>query len=449
MMRRRFRLLMMILMLFMPLILNGCTIEIYDLQPVLPTGVTPTALQTATPVERQSNLLSSLFTSTPPIHLAPTSIAQPTAIEILDVTMINGGTGWGIGHLPGGVGKLIIRTTDGGENWTNVTPPDLLYQSAARSLEPAAYFLDANQAFILYWEIDKWSPEKGVQVYRTRDGGASWTPVPLPIEGFTLQQFRDVEIRFLTPQFGWIFATLSVTQDLQFVGLFTTVNGGDSWNTMISSDSTNMTPKGIKNGAVFRNATEGWISGKNPLDSPGTLLYQTKDGGNSWNVQTLPPPVGADVPADLFTSPAFSCDMSVPVFVDVQYQYAWSRVVCGGGTLAAPVAFVYWTYDSGASWRSFKLPAAEGNLTFYGIYQGWYSVANEGAEDTFPFKILSTQNGGQDWTSIANTAWDSRLQFIAPAIGFGIVEFQGRPAFVKSTDGGYNWVQTFPMLRPF
>ena len=80
MMRRRFRLLMMILMPFMPLILNGCTIEIYDLQSVLPTGVTPTALQTATPVERQSNLLSSLFTSTPPIHLAPTSIAQPTVI---------------------------------------------------------------------------------------------------------------------------------------------------------------------------------------------------------------------------------------------------------------------------------------------------------------------------------------------------------------------------------
>lgn len=429
--------------------LCGCTVEIYDLQPVLPTVLTPTPFRTATPVSRQAlPLLDALATSTPPIHLAPTPVTVQTAVDILDVRMIDGGIGWAIAHLPNGIGKLIVRTIDGGETWENVTPPELIYDNLGRNLEPAAYFIDANQAFILYWETDRWTPERGVQVYRTRDAGASWTPFDLPIEGYTLQQFSDVKIRFLTPQFGWIFATLSRTSDLQFVGLYTTVNGGDSWNMMISSDSTNMPPKGIKNGAVFRNAAEGWISGTNPSDSPGTMLYQTKDGGNRWAAVPLPDPVGDGVPSDLFTSGIYSCEMSVPVFVDILYQYAWSRVACRGGSIDGQIAFVYWTYDSGATWLSYKLPAAVGHLTFYGIYQGWYSVPNDGEDPSFPFKILTTQDGGSTWMTIANTAWDSRLQFITPAIGFGIVDFQGRAAFVKSTDGGYNWVQSFPMLNP-
>ena len=50
----------------------GCTVEIYDLQPVLPTVLTPTPFRTATPVSRQAlPLLDALATSTPPIHLAP------------------------------------------------------------------------------------------------------------------------------------------------------------------------------------------------------------------------------------------------------------------------------------------------------------------------------------------------------------------------------------------
>lgn len=438
-----------LIILLSALLLSGCGVEIYDLQPVLPTEITPTAIRTVTQVVRQDQgAIGALFTATPPIHLAPTSITERTAIEILDVTMINGGVGWGIGHLPNGIGKLIVRTVDGGETWKNVTPAEILYQNGGRNLEPSAYFIDVNQAFILYWETDRWSPDKGVQVYRTRDGGETWTDVDLPLSGYTLLQFKSVQIRFLTAQFGWIFASLGQTQDLEFIGLYTTVNGGDSWNTMVSSDSTNLTAKGTKTGAVFRNATEGWISSKTTADAPGTVLYQTKDGGNSWAAQPLPQPTEDNVPTDLFTNPAYSCELSVPTFVDINYQYAWAKLVCSGGNLKEPVGFVYWTYDNGASWHEYKLPTAEGHLTFYGIYQGWYSVFNEGGDPMLPYQILSTQNGGETWETIANTAWDSQLQFIAPTVGFGIVEFQGRPAFVKSTDGGYNWNQSFPMVSP-
>ena len=84
-----------LIILLSALLLSGCGVEIYDLQPVLPTEITPTAIRTVTQVVRQDQgAIGALFTATPPIHLAPTSITERTAIEILDVTMINGGVGW-------------------------------------------------------------------------------------------------------------------------------------------------------------------------------------------------------------------------------------------------------------------------------------------------------------------------------------------------------------------
>jgi hypothetical protein len=43
---------------------------------------------------------------------------------------------------------------------------------------------------------------------------------------------------------------------------------------MVSPDSINLPSKGGKNGAVFRNATEGWISGSNAKDDP-VVYYGT------------------------------------------------------------------------------------------------------------------------------------------------------------------------------
>ncbi len=122
-------------------------------------------------------------------------------------------------------------------------------------------------------------------------------------------------------------------------------------------------------------------------------------------------------------------------------------VTCRGGDLSNPLAMVYWTYDSGNSWRVYGLPKADGHLTFYGIYQGWYSeVSDEGSAT--PFEVLGTSNGGADWNTIAQTAWDSQLHFITPAVGWGVVNYQGKLAMVKSEDGGHSWIQIYPMIVP-
>ena len=361
--------------------------------------------------------------------------------------MIDGGVGWGTGRVKDGQGTLIVRTTDGGNSWTNITPPEAVYTNIGRSMEPSTFFLDASHAWVLYWETDKWSPQSGVELWATSDGGANWKGAKIPITGYTLQYFRNVQIGFVDQNVGWVFAKVGRAQTREFIGLFTTNDGGASWQMMVTSDSANLPSIGTKNGAAFRNSLEGWITGANTVDDPSALIWRTYDGGNSWAKQTLPLPDVEGVPTDLFTNAEIACALSVPKFVDFQYQYAYMTLKCSGGSLSEPLAVIYWTYDTFSTWHTMKLPKPEGNLEFYGIYNGWYSQAAESGT-SFSYEILSTADGGTTWNIISQTAWDSQLQFITAAVGFGLVTYNDHPALVRTGDGGYSWEQVFPMINP-
>jgi photosystem II stability/assembly factor-like uncharacterized protein len=427
--------------------ISGCKVRIFDLQPIIPTIPSPTVYTTPTIVMRQTNPPEPAITNTPPIHLAPTQILQMTAIDILDLVMINGAEGWGIGKIPQGEGKIVVRTSDGGVNWKNVTPYEAIYANVGKDVEISTYFLDANRAWILFWETNQWTPQTGMDVWMTADGGVTWNSSKLPVTGYTIQYFNNAAIGFIDASIGWIFANLGKNQDREYIGLYTTHDGGESWTLRVSSDSINLPSKGGKNGAVFRNALEGWISGSNTRDEPDTFLWQTTDGGNPWTKVNLPKPEGDNIPTDLFSSGAYTCSLTTPKFVDFQYQYAWTKMTCTGGSLEKALSVIYWTYDAGKSWRTMQLPKADGSLEFYGIYQGWYSqLADPGA--TSDYEILYTSNGGVDWNVISRTAWKSKLHFITPVIGWGIVEYQGRNAMVKTEDGGFTWSQILPMVNP-
>ncbi len=184
--------------------------------------------------------LTAMATNTPPIQIAPTQIQESVAIEISELVMINGGTGWGVAHVAGGSGSLIVRTQDGGTQWKNVTPSEMIYQTSRKKLAASPYFLDSNQAWVVYWETEQWTPQDGVTIWKTVDGGTQWRKVTLPIEGFTLQYFRNVQLGFIDSQIGWLFASLGKSQDREYIGLYTTHDGGENWNLLVSSDSVNL-----------------------------------------------------------------------------------------------------------------------------------------------------------------------------------------------------------------
>ena len=431
------------------LLASACSVQIYDLQPIIVGTNTP--LPTVTPVRAFVNNtptpVREVSASTPPVHLAPTPISQRVSVNILEITMVDGGIGWAIGRIPGSKDKLVLRTTDGAENWKNVTPSQVIYDSAGMVTEAVGCFRDADHAWLIFQDENSFDAKKGIRVWYTEDGGQTWSSADLPVSGTSVQYFSDPKISFLDTQTGWIFAGVAKIEGREYNGLYTTYDGGKSWTAMVSSNTGNLSSATRKNGAVFRDNLEGWITGENAMSDPSAVLWHTFDGGNTWYQQLFPEPWGLNIPAGLLSDPSISCSLGIPKFVDFQYQYAWTVLKCSGGSLSEPVSILYWTYDRLSTWRTLRLPAAEGDLSFYGIEYGWYAVQNAPGSD-FPYQILFTEDGGENWRTAAQLAWDSRLQFITPSIGFAIATYMGMPALVRTNNSGFAWEQVFAFINP-
>ena len=432
------------------LLLCGCSVQIYDLQPIIvgtdtpqPTPSEQRAFVGITPSPEPYRDASP----TPPIHLAPTAITAMVSVNIYEIAMVDGGYGWGIGRVPNGRDRIVLRTTDGGNTWKNVTPSQVVYENAGASSEVTGCFRDADHAWLIFNDSSRPESRMGLSIWFTTDGGTTWEESRLPSTGYSIQFFEDPKINFLDTQTGWVFARIGRFDTREFIAVYTTHDGGRNWNAMVTSATGNLTSNGRKNGVVFRDTLEGWISCANTANEPDTVLWHTFDGGNSWYKQPLPAPSGLNIPAGLLSDPAYSCSLSVPKFVDIQYQYAYAVLTCSGGDLSEPVAILYWSYDRLSSWKTTRLPAGTGSLTFFGIQTGWYSVQNAPGSD-YPYSILFTEDGGDNWRAASSLAWDSVLQFITPAVGFGIATYQGQPALVRTSNSGFAWEQLFPMVVP-
>ena len=68
---------------------------------------------------------------------------------------------------------LIHRTVDGGQTWTDVTPPALVPWAKVSVMEASHFDRDTAYAAINTFRLDDLRPH----IYRTRDGGKSWTHV--------------------------------------------------------------------------------------------------------------------------------------------------------------------------------------------------------------------------------------------------------------------------------
>lgn len=188
-----------------------------------------------------------------------------------DVVFVDRTTGW----YGNGAGKLF-KTVDGGETWTSMLDRPGLFVRALGFVDASTGFL-GNIGPGYFPNVTDATP-----LYRTRDGGATWTPVV--IEGPPMTGVCAIDVlRRPFVNAGVLDHRVAIRAAGRVGGpafLAESLDGGETW---VSRDM------GSRTAMIFdvKFVTErvGFIAGASSADvqSAVPVILRTEDGGRTWS----------------------------------------------------------------------------------------------------------------------------------------------------------------------
>ena len=394
----------------------------------------------------------------------PSTPKQPTiahyqpgiALVINQVQMINDQTGWAISSSPGPDDHLLI-TSDGGQTWEDVTPPEPASPSSNPPKSAIVFFLDQNNAWATYFPQNQPGSESE-PVWSTHNSGIDWqSSQPLP-QGTIEELYYPRFIDFINSDLGWLMMGHGAAAGSAPVTIYQTQDGGATWKfalEMLSPDSGSINTC-CQSGMLFATPEQGLITTSFGPD-PSAQVNWSQDGGASWQRQNLPLPSGTSDQAGCATfSPAQETGGKVSVVVECQ-DYSQNSPATHG--------YLFVTSDSGANWTTDKLPepTPEVNLQFTGQRDwqfmtsassaGWlvvkdhYTLSNGQGEKVIS-TLYQTQDGGKNWQLVSHVSWDGQFSFTENQNGWAVARDGDQIAFVTSKDGGRSWQIIQPNTGP-
>lgn len=147
-----------------------------------------------------------------------------------------------IAYSDGGSPSSFMKSSDGGNNWTSLTPP-------TSNILRGVYFANGTVGWVCGDFGTMW---------QTTDGGTSW----IPQTQLSSYSFEDIRFHSLTN--GFVCGS---------PGIMRTTNGGMNWFSVYSGSVTLYD-------MYFLNSVTGWAVG-----ASGRIV-KTTDGGNNWYTQT-------------------------------------------------------------------------------------------------------------------------------------------------------------------
>ena len=172
----------------------------------------------------------------------------------------------------------IHVTKDGGQTWTNVTPPDLPGGGRVDAVEPSPHVAGKAYVAVLRYQLGDWKP----YVYKTEDFGATWsllTPGNNGIpEGYPTRVVREDPL-----QAGHLYVGTEY-------GLFASFDEGNSWQSI--QGNLPITPisdlKLHRRDLVISTMGRGfWIFDEYPSLAPsmgkGPIVHRTAEQQIRWN----------------------------------------------------------------------------------------------------------------------------------------------------------------------
>lgn len=255
-------------------------------------------------------------------------------------------------------------------------------------------------------------------VYKTDDGGLSWTLQFAPDTGM----LRLRSIAMANENTGWIGTVNGSASRV----LYETRDGGERW-TNISSRIRGSTPRGL---------CGLWAVNSNVVYGVGSFFedpwfIKSNDGGITWSSRIL--------------------GGNVRTLIDVYFQNEDVGIAVGGtGSSFDGNAIILRTTNRGASWtevfQSTRAPGVMGEwgwkISFPTELTGYVSVEYNNAPPGQSAKVLKTLDGGLTWTELlipgsTESAGLQGIGFLTADTGWAT----GRGTTSMTTDGGLTWTQ--------
>lgn len=267
-----------------------------------------------------------------------------------------------------GAGDLF-RSDDGGATWSKVW-------SKPGTFIRAVGFIDAENGFI--GNVGDYYPNvtDKVPLYRTRDGGRTWTPVDL--QGALVEGICAIDVLRTRSIYQGTLRDRAIIHAAGRVGgpakLLRSTDGGESW-TMIDLGS----KAGMILDVKFIDANTGFVfAGTNgDIKESEALILKTRDGGRSWR--------------EVYRSGRKLENSWKASFVDARTGYATVQTY----DPARQQQVVVKTIDGGESWQELALvldpKARQFGIGFASTEVGWVGTAAGGFE---------TRDGGRSWVKV-------------------------------------------------
>lgn len=193
--------------------------------------------------------------------------------------MVNNTAGWAISN------NAVYYTKDGSTTWTDVTPKGAVLSKNDNKFASNFAYLDENNSFLAV-PIEN---SNKITVFKTTDGGKHWSKTEV-LDTYSNNPFINT-IFFTDKNHGWLLLSYGVAMGSEGVDVYRTTDGGNTWSKVAGTNpetavsSSGIPFGGIKTGLSFIDENNGFITG---FDYGNELyLYATHDGGTHWQRQPL------------------------------------------------------------------------------------------------------------------------------------------------------------------
>jgi photosystem II stability/assembly factor-like uncharacterized protein len=180
--------------------------------------------------------------SAPPKSPSPPSSVLVHAEGVFAMKQLSPGVGWAK------VGQRLFWTSDNGSSWNDITPPSSQTQALYSPI-----FLDSLPGWVI---VSVGLGNQLFKVARTDDGGGSWKYFDFPISSFEdLKNSIAVPwtLRFSDSQHGWLQWKVQTSSAFSVGRLFRTEDGGATWTELAIPPSAG--------DFRFDTTQEGWMTG--------------------------------------------------------------------------------------------------------------------------------------------------------------------------------------------